>query len=330
VVALPHLLLMETPQTLQQHEQLEYHQGVLRRYEETLDSGGIYTTDLIRAMEKFSQTSRLRDNVGVLLADQGSRFANPSHISPHDLWQEIPVISFSFLGWLGDLLDHWGTMLAALTLLLVCVKALSFASGLLARCLSAHRIWGCRIHLLAAVLPSVLQWMAIQFGLRGAWPAIDGEDSTTRETESFLTHARRSVMRDRLVKRSQTERTNYQPEGGTDELSILGTKRKEPTGCDSIIDMPEAGSFGFTAMPMGSVLSPAAFHQQQLAQHHSQGRATIIDQQLQEQRARHTGQGEGGFPEGVIPTVGGDDRSPSPATESEGSGYVAHLPFGRP
>ena len=93
-------------------------------------------------MEKFSQTSRLRDNVGVLLADQGSRFANPSHISPHDLWQEIPVISFSFLGWLGDLLDHWGTMLAALTLLLVCVKALSFASGLLARCLSAHRIWG--------------------------------------------------------------------------------------------------------------------------------------------------------------------------------------------
>jgi hypothetical protein len=53
-------------------------------------------------------------------------------------------------------------MLAALTLLMVCFKALSFASGLLALCLAAHRIRGCQFHLLAAVLPSVLQWMAIQ------------------------------------------------------------------------------------------------------------------------------------------------------------------------
>jgi hypothetical protein len=321
---------METPQTLQQHEQIEYHQGVLRPYEKDLDSGGIYDTNLIRAMERFSQTSRLKDNVATLLADQGSRFSNPSHISPHDLWQEIPAISFSFLGWLGDLLDHWGTMLAALTLLLVCVKALSFASGLLARCLSAHRIWGCRIHLLAAVLPSVFQWMAIQFGLRGAWPAVDGEDSTTREAESFLTHARRSVLRDQLAKGSSTVGTNYQPNCDADELSLLGTTRKEPTGCDSIIDMPEAGSFGFTAMPMGSAFSPAAFHQHQLDQHHSQSRAPTIGQQLQEQRARHTGREEGGLPEDVIPTTGGDDRSPSPATESEGSGYVNHLPSGRP
>jgi hypothetical protein len=240
------------------------------------------------------------------------------------------VISFSFLGWLGDLLDHWGTMLAALTLLLVCIKALSFASGLLARCLAAYRIWGCQFHLLAAVLPSVLQWMAIQLGLRGAWTAIDGEDPTTREAESFLTHARRSVMRDRLVKRSQTERTDYHPEGGPDELSILGTKRKEPTGCDSIIDMPEAGSFGFTAMPMESALSLAAFHQQQLAQHHDQSKATITDQRLQEQRVRHTGRGEDCFPQNVIPNVGGDYRSPSPATESEGSGYGTSLAFGCP
>jgi hypothetical protein len=39
VVALPHLLLMETPQTLKQHEQLEYTQGELRKYDPS--HGGI-------------------------------------------------------------------------------------------------------------------------------------------------------------------------------------------------------------------------------------------------------------------------------------------------
>jgi hypothetical protein len=179
-VALPHLLLMETPQTLKQHEQLEYTQGELREYDPS--HGGIYDENTVRAME----------NVETFLAEQGSKFTDPSHISPHDLWQEIPVVSFNFLGWLGDLLDHWGTMLAAITLLLVCFKALSFASGLLAQCLAANRIWGCQFHLLAAVLPSVLQWMVIQLGLWGAWPAIEGDDlPTTRWSHSSLTHANR-------------------------------------------------------------------------------------------------------------------------------------------
>jgi hypothetical protein len=115
VVALPHLLLMETPLTLLQHERLEYTQGELRVYDPS--HGGIYDKGMVRAMEQFSQTRRLTNNVGTVLAEQGSKFQDPSHISPHDLWQEIPVISFSFLGWLGDLLDHWGTALAAITLL---------------------------------------------------------------------------------------------------------------------------------------------------------------------------------------------------------------------
>jgi hypothetical protein len=85
VVALPHLLLMETPQILKQHEQLEYTQGKLRQYDHT--HGGIYDKDMVRAMEQFSQTRRLTNNVGIVLAEQGSKFMDPSHISPHDLWQ---------------------------------------------------------------------------------------------------------------------------------------------------------------------------------------------------------------------------------------------------
>jgi hypothetical protein len=238
VVALPHLLLMEKPQTLKQHEQLEYTQGELRKYDPS--HGGIYDEDMVRAMEQFSQTRRLTNNVGTVLAEQGSKFTNPSHISPYDLWQEIPVVSFDFLGWLGD---HWGTMLAAITLLLVCFKALSFASGLLARCLAAHRIWGCQFHLLAAVLSSVLQWMAIQLGLRGVWPAIEGDDPADHEVESFLTHARRSVMKDRISKKDQRKKDNYRNDGSLVELGVLDTKRKEPTRCDSIIEMHEAESF---------------------------------------------------------------------------------------
>jgi hypothetical protein len=166
---------METPQTLKQHKLLEYTQGELGKYDPFHER--IYNEKMVRAMEQFSQTRRLTNNVGTVLAEQGSRFMNPSHISPHNLWQEIPVISFSFLGWLGDLLDHWGTVLAAITLLLVCFKALSFTSGLVARCLAAHRIWGCQFHLLAAVLPSVLQWMAIQLGLNGCMARYRGRQS---------------------------------------------------------------------------------------------------------------------------------------------------------
>jgi hypothetical protein len=127
---------------LKQHEQLEYVQGKLRKYDPF--HGGIYDEKMVRAMEQFTQTPRITNNVGTVLAEQGSKFADPSHISPHDLWQEIPIVSFDFLGWLGDLLDQWGTVLAAVTLLLVCFKALSFISGLLAQRLAAHRIWGCQ------------------------------------------------------------------------------------------------------------------------------------------------------------------------------------------
>jgi hypothetical protein len=230
IVALPHRLLMERPQTLKQHEQLEYTQGEVRKYDPF--HGGIYDEKMVRAMEQFSQTRRLTNNVGTVLAEQGSKFAYPSHISPHDLWQEITVISFDFLGWLGDLLDHWGTVLAAITLLLVCFKALSFASGLVARCLAAHQIWGCQFNLLAAVLPSVLQLMAIQLGLRGVWPAIEGYHPADHEVESFLMHARRSVMKDRISKKDHRKRDNYRNGGSLAELGALGSRRKEPTGCD--------------------------------------------------------------------------------------------------
>jgi hypothetical protein len=184
--------------------------------------------------------------------------------------------------------------------------------------------------------------MAIQLGLRGAWPAIEGEDPTARETESFLTHARRSVMRDRLVKNDQMRRRDYHQGGGPDELSILGTKRKEPTGCDSIIAMPETEPFGFTAIPMGLPLSPAAFHHQQLAQHHDMSEQTTIDlpvchpmyvasdQRLQEHRAGHTRREEEGFPGEVVLTEVGTHRSPSPGTRSDGSDNGAHLASGHP
>jgi hypothetical protein len=70
-------------------------------------------------MDQWTQTRRLREDVGTVLSVQGSKFADPSQISPHNLWQEIPLVSFDFLGWLGDLLDQWGTVLAAVPLLQV-------------------------------------------------------------------------------------------------------------------------------------------------------------------------------------------------------------------
>jgi hypothetical protein len=115
--------------------------------------------------------------------------------------------------------------------------------------------------------------MAIQLGLRGVWPAIKGDDPADHEVESFLTHNRRSVMKDRISKKDHKKRENYRDGGSLAELGALGARRKEPTSCDSIIKMHEAQSFripdSFKVIPMGSPHRPAAIHRQQLAQIHS-------------------------------------------------------------
>jgi hypothetical protein len=174
------------------------------------------------------------------------------------------------------------------------------------------------------------------------WPVIEGEDPTDREAESFLTHARRSVMKDRISKKERLKRNDYHHEGGLAELGTLGSKRKEPTGCDSIIDMHETEPFSFTTVPMGSTLSPAAFHRQQLAQHHNTSEHTTIDlpvchpmyvagnQRLQELRAGHTRHEEEGFPGELALAEGGMDRLLSPGARSEDSGNDAKPPSGHP
>jgi hypothetical protein len=64
------------------------------------------------------------------------------------------------------------------------------------------------------------------------------------------------------------------------ELGALGVGRKEPTWCDSIIEMHEAESFripdSFKVIPMGSPHSPAVIHRQQLAQVHSENEQSAI------------------------------------------------------
>jgi hypothetical protein len=72
--------------------------------------------------------------------------------------------------------------------------------------------------------------MAIQLGLRGVWPAIEGDDPAGQEVESFITHARRSVMRDQISKKDHQKRDNYRDGGSLAELGALGVGRKEPTG----------------------------------------------------------------------------------------------------
>jgi hypothetical protein len=132
--------------------------------------------------------------------------------------------------------------------------------------------------LLAAVLPSVLQWMAIQLGLRGVWPAIEGEDPANHEVESFLTHAHRSVMRDRLDKKDHKRKDSYHSCSSLVKLGTLEAKRKDLTGCNSVIVVHEPESFripdSFKVMSMASPLSPAAFHRQQLAQVHNERKSS--------------------------------------------------------
>jgi hypothetical protein len=213
-----------------------------------------------------------------------------------------------------------------------------------------------------SVPPVVLQWMAIQLWLRGVLPAIEGDDPADHEVESFLTHARRSVMKDRISKKDQRKKDNYHNDGSLAELGALGTKRKEPTGCDSIIEMHEAESFripnSFKTIPMGSAHSPAAIHGHQLAQVHSKNEQSTIDllvchlmyvagnQRQQELRPGHTLRGEEGFQGEMALADGGLERPLYPDvgqelaregapnapgyTESEESGSYVNQPLGHP
>jgi hypothetical protein len=149
-------------------------------------------------------------------------------------------------------------------------------------------------------------------------------------------------MKDQISKKDRLKKNDYHHDGGLAELGTLGTKRKAPTGCDSIIDMHETEPFSFKAVPMGSALSPAAFHRQQLAQHHNTSEQTTIDlpvchpmyvtgnQQLQELRAGHTRHEEEGFPGELALAEGGLDRPLYPDAGLEESGNYVNHPSGHP
>jgi hypothetical protein len=81
------------------------------------------------------------------------------------------------------------------------------------------------------------------------------------------------VMQDRLDKKDCKRKDSYHRCGSLVELGTLEAKRKDPTGCDSVIVVHEPVSFripdSFKVMPMGSPYSLAAFHRQQLAQVHN-------------------------------------------------------------
>jgi hypothetical protein len=110
-------------------------------------------------------------------------------------------------------------------------------------------------------------------------------------------------MKDRIYKKDQKKKENYRDCGSLAELGNLGARRKERTGCDSIIKMHKAESFripdSFKVMPMGSPHSPAATHHQQLAQIHSENEHSAAsfpvchpmyvagNQRLQDLRAGH-------------------------------------------
>jgi hypothetical protein len=189
--------------------------------------------------------------------------------------------------------------------------------------------------------------MAIKLGLRGVWPAIKEDDPADQEAESFRTHARQSVMRDRISKKNQKKSGLYRSDGSLAELGALGVGRNEPTGCDSIIEMHEAESFpipdSFKVVPMGSPHSPAKIRRQQLAQVHSEDEQPVIsnlvyhpmfvagNQRLQELRAgltRSNGEeipGAGGLENHLYPDVRQEF-----ATEEAPRGSYANQPSGHP
>jgi hypothetical protein len=110
------------------------------------------------------------------------------------------------------------------------------------------------------------------------WPAIEGEDPADHESESFLTDARQSAMRDLIDKKDRKKKDSYHSCSSLVKLGTLEAKTKDPTGCDSVVKIHKPESFripdSFKVMPMGSPRSPSAFHRQQLAQLHNENKSS--------------------------------------------------------
>jgi hypothetical protein len=85
-------------------------------------------------------------------------------------------------------------------------------------------------------------------------------------------------MRDRIDKKDWKKKDSQHSCSSLVKLGTLEAKRKDPTGCDSVIEIHKTESVripdSFKGMPMGSPRSPAAFHRLQLAQVHSENESS--------------------------------------------------------
>lgn len=131
------------------------------------EAGGIYDKAAVKRMDRLSQTPRAMRDIATILAGQTGHFAG-KRLKPHDLFSEIPDISFGWLSGFWSFLEVWGTTLSIVALIFTIVKIITFSSGLIARVYTSTRLFGWSKEILCICLPSCLDVLLITSGLKHA------------------------------------------------------------------------------------------------------------------------------------------------------------------
>lgn len=160
----PKLDLTVEPETMVEYHQNEYVAGVPRKFD--FGKSGIYDEEARRRFDIFTQTSRLRLDVGTTISYQTRTHVNPRHIAPSEMFVEVPKISFDLMARFGKFLDKWMVGVALISFACVIFKVCSFVIGVGARCMTAKKLFGWEWHMIAALCPSVMHWLVVRLGPR--------------------------------------------------------------------------------------------------------------------------------------------------------------------
>lgn len=132
------------------------------------EKGGIYPPDVILAAERYSQMPRNAEEAGVIIGIQANRSAafGQGHVSPHDIFEEMPDVDYQLFAEFWEFIDHFGRVLTVFMFCFLVCKVMTFLFGLFYRCATVHRIFGFSCRLFTALMPSVMDYILTSLGVQ--------------------------------------------------------------------------------------------------------------------------------------------------------------------
>lgn len=211
---------------------------------------GIYTQTQVAKMEVFTQAPRAAKDLNIAFAQQYAGAQGTSrHISPHDLFNEVPDMDFDIIIPFWDFIKKWGQVATIIIAATLVWRFLTWTAGLLLRSMDLWSIYGCNFRLLAAFLPSAHTWMVSRTALN-RWTTKQGTNKGPLDTPSPTISAEpdrpapKLNMIQRAFKMRQIKRKNTKtarPKATAPQVSVRPKTHRPPEPVLTIVDPSQPG-----------------------------------------------------------------------------------------